>query len=227
MNTKELTQLILFFASFALNTANSQELKIIGQVNIALPSSPIINVKTRLENEDNTLLSCKTDLTTFNKTALSKSDNSNSDVFLPKSMKYLNNIVKKTYKTMRNGVIGYVTQKIALSLLDFSVDSFSAKNIANYVSEGTKPYLPFKFANGVEIIDVTSSGGTLIYRTKMPLAKNHKQSLALALAGKVSATSTVCNDKDMVNDLLGRDIIIQYDYYDTNGEFFSSFTINS
>jgi hypothetical protein len=113
-----------------------------------------------------------------------------------------------------------------LSLLNFNIDGFAAKNIAGYVSDGTKPYLPFEFANGVKITKVTPKGGTIIYRTEMPITKNHSLAKPLALAGKVSATTTICNDMKMVDDLLGRHIVIQYDYYDSNGAFFSSFTIN-
>ena len=62
--------------------------------------------------------------------------------------------------------------------------------------------------------------------------------MPLALAGKTSATSTICSDMEMVDDLLstqvklillgylGRNISIQYNYYDANGDFFSSFIIN-
>ncbi len=57
----------------------------------------------------------------------------------------------------------------------------------------------------------------------MPLTKNHSHALPLALAGRVSATTTVCNDIKIVDDLLGRDVVIQYDYYDSNGVFFPTF----
>ena len=127
---------------------------------------------------------------------------------------------------MRNEVIRHVTMKVAMALFNFRVDGFAAENIATYVSDGTKPFLPFKFANGVRITKVTPKGGTIVYRAEMPIAKNHSLAAPLALAGKVSATTTVCNDMQMVDDLLGRDVVIQYDYYDTNGVFFSSFTIN-
>ena len=127
---------------------------------------------------------------------------------------------------MRNGVISHVTMKVAMSLLNFSVDGFAPKNLATYVSNGTKPFLPFEFANGVKITKVTPKGGTIVYRAEMPITKNHSNAAPLALAGKVSATTTVCNDMEMVDDLLGRNVVIQYDYYDSNGVFFSSFTIN-
>jgi hypothetical protein len=141
-------------------------------------------------------------------------------------MKYLNDTVRTTYNTMRNGVIRHVTFEVATSLFNFNVDGFAAENIAKYVSDGTQPFLPFEFANGVKITKVTPKGGTIIYRTEMPITKDHSLALPLALAGKVTATTTVCNDMEMVDDLLGRNITIQYDYYDSNGEFFSSFTIN-
>jgi len=114
-----------------------------------------------------------------------------------------------------------------LSLFNLNVNGFASKNIANYVSDGTKPYLPFEFANGVKITKVTPKGDTIIYRAEMPLTKHHQYATQLALAGKASAKTTICNDMEMVDDLLGRHITIQYDYYDANGEFFSSFTINS
>ncbi|MFW5443729.1 MAG: hypothetical protein ACKE51_05410 [Methylococcaceae bacterium] len=127
---------------------------------------------------------------------------------------------------MRNGVIKHVTMKVAMSVFNFNIDGFAAKNIVSFVSDGTKPFLPFEFANGVKITKAIAKGATIIYRVEMPISKKHHLALPLALAGKVSATTTVCNDMDMVDDLLGRDVVIQYDYYDSNGAFFSSFTIN-
>jgi len=61
----------------------------------------------------------------------------------------------------------------------------------------------------------------------MPINRNHTQALALAIAGRDSTMTTVCNDSKMVDDLLEQNLIIQYDYYDSNGHFFSSFSINS
>jgi hypothetical protein len=189
------------------------------------PSSPIYNSQTKnFANDD--LLSCKTDFVANTDIFSGQSHHIKAGKFPPASLKYMNDSVKATYSTMRNGVISHVTMKVALSVFNFSDDGFAAENIASYVSEGTKQYLPFEFANGVKITKVTAKGGTIVYRTEMPITKNHSQAAALALAGKVSATTTVCNDMEMVDDLLGRHIVIQYDYYDSNGDFFSSFTIN-
>ncbi len=208
-----------------LNTATASETNIIKPVFSNLPSSPIaITQTTRMDNE---LLSCKTASIANTLLIEAQSSISQKDNFLPKSLEYLNDIVQDTYNTMRNGVIRYVTQEVALSLFNFSVDGFAAENIASYVSDGTKPYLPFKFANGVKITKVTPKGVTIIYRTEMPITKHHRYATQLALAGKASTKTTICNDMEMVDDLLGRHIVIQYDYYDANGEFFSSFTINS
>ncbi len=208
--------LIIIISSSAANARQ------IDEVLKNLPSSPIYNNQLKnLANDE--LLSCKID----SLTAERAESNQFSDIKDDKlSLEYLNDTVRATYKTMRNGVISHVTKKAALSLLNFSVNGFAAKNIASYVSEGTKPFLPFEFANGVKITKVTSKGKFIIYRTEMPITKNHSLAMPLALAGKISATTTVCSDIKMVDDLLGRNITIQYDYYDSNGIFFNSFTIN-
>jgi hypothetical protein len=190
-----------------------------------LPSSPIYNSQTKnLANDEP--LSCKINVITTAYRFVSRNPDVKVDKPLPVSLEYLNDAVKATYNVMRTEVISHVTMKVAMSLLDFSVDGFAPENLATYVSDGTKPFLPFEFANGVRITKVTPKGGTIIYRAEMPITKNHSQAKRLALAGKTSAIITVCNDMDMVDDLLGRNIIIQYDYYDSNGDFFSSFTIN-
>lgn len=213
---------LVLLAILASSTANAELPKLINATLNNLPSSPII--KHQINNGP---LSCKADSVSIEQTIssqepiIAKVNNP-----FPISLQYLNDVVKTSYNTMRNGVIRHVTKKVALSLFDFSTDSFSAKNIASYVSDGTKPYLPFEFANGVKITQVTPKGGTIIYRTEMPITKKHKLAASLALAGRSSATTTICNDMKMVDDLLGRDIVIQYDYYDSNGEFYSSFTIN-
>ncbi len=187
-----------------------------------LPSSPIsFNQSTHVTEKQP--LSCKID---SHNSISSRSRMINVEKLFPELMKYLNDAVRTTYNTMRNGVIKHVTLEVAMSLFNFNVDGFAAENIAKFVSDGTKPFLPFKFANGVKITKVTPKGGTIIYRTEMPITKDHSLAVPLALAGKVSATTTVCNDMKMVDDLLGRNITIQYDYYDSNGVFFSSFTIN-
>jgi len=208
-----------------LSTATASEINIVNPKFNNLPSSPIANTQSKWG--DNELLSCKTDSMADNAIMATKSNITQAGNFLPKSLQYLNDMVQVSYNTMRNGVIDYVSKEVALSLLNFSIDGFDAENIASYVSDGTKPYLPFEFANGVKITKVTPKGSTIIYRAEMPITRNHRLAKPLALAGKASAKTTICNDMEMVDDLLGRHIIIQYDYYDANGEFFSSFTINS
>jgi len=224
MKIKTFTYTLALFVWVTLSTANASETNIVTPVFSNLPSSPIANTQSKWMDDE--LLSCKTDSMADHSIITTQSNISQADNFLPKSLQYLNDIVQVTYNTMRNGVIGYVTKEVALSLLNFSVDGFAAENIASYVSDGTKPYLPFEFANGVRITKVTPIGGTIIYRAEMPITRNHKHAKPLALAGKASATTTICNDMEMVDDLLGRHINIQYDYYDSNGDFFSSFTIN-
>ena len=172
------------------------------------------------------VLECKVNPLPVNDIIASHNRNVKVDKYLPVSMAYLNNVFTKTYNEMRNAVISHVTIEVAKSLFNFSVNGFAPENIAIYVSDGTKPFLPFRFANGVKITDVKPKGRTIVYRTEMPVPKDHNQAVLLAVAGRASATTTVCNDSDMVGDLLGRDIVIQYDYYDSEGEFFSSFTIN-
>ncbi len=186
------------------------------------PSSPISSSRSTHVTEKQPL-SCKID---SSNSISSQRRLINVTKLFPEPMKYLNDTVRTTYNTMRNGVIRHVTLEVAMSLFNFNTDGFAAENIAKYVSDGTQPFLPFEFANGVKITKVTPKGGTIIYRTEMPITKDHSLALPLALAGKVTATTTVCNDMEMVDDLLGRNITIQYDYYDSNGEFFSSFTIN-
>jgi len=207
------------------NTANARPAEIVKNVHNNLPSSPIINSHPKKLNND-PLLSCKTDSETIEQIISTPASAIQIDKLFPESLKYMNDAVKIGYNKMRNEVIKHVTMKVAMALFNFSIDGFAAENIATYVSDGTKPFLPFEFANGVRITKVTAKGGTIVYRAEMPITKNHSHAAPLALAGRVSATTTVCNDMQMVDDLLGRDVVIQYDYYDANGIFFSSFTIN-
>ncbi len=143
----------------------------------------------------------------------------------PVSIEYINDKVKGSYNTMRNGVISHVKKEVAFSLLNFSVDGFAPENIAAYVADATKPFLPFKFANNVKIIDVTHKGKTIIYKAEMPIHKNHDHAMMLTKAGIASASDMVCNDSTMVEDLLERNVVIRYDYYDTDGVFMCSFDI--
>jgi len=224
MKNKSLAYSLALLAWLTLSPAIASETNIINPIFSNLPSSPIDNTQTNKRNEE--LLSCKTSSIANNSLITAKSHLIKANNLLPKSLEYLNDIVQVTYKAMRDGVINYVTKEVALSLFNFSVNGFSAENIASYVSTGTQPYLPFEFANGVKITKVTPKGGTIIYRTVMPITKHNQYAKQLALAGKASAKTTICNDIKMVDDLLGRHIVIQYDYYDVNGDFFSSFTIN-
>lgn len=224
MKIKTIIHSIILVSLISSNTVNARQTKFINSTFNTLPSSPLAN--SQAKQIDNEFLSCKADLFVVKQITISQRNNTIVDNLLPESLEYLNDMVLVTYNTMRNGVINYVTKKIALSLLNFSVDGFATESIASYVSDGTKTYLPFEFANGVKITKVTPLGNTIIYRAEMPITKNHRLAKPLALAGKVTATATICNDMDMVDDLLGRHINIQYDYYDANGELFSSFTIN-
>jgi len=170
-----------------------------------LPSSAIPKIEAKTKT-----LSCKADTITNEQTIPSHLTKIKVDKPSPISLEYLNDKINSTYSTMRNGVISYVTKQVAFSLLNFSINGFSAEN---------KPYLPFEFANGVKITKVTPRGSTVIYRTEMPINKTHKLATLLALAGNVSASTTICTDITLVDDLLGRDVVIQYDYYDSNGDF--------
>ena len=229
MKFSTLTQTIILLAIFASNASNATHLQIEKKLVNNLPLSPI--TKGRIKNLRNVdvnveLLSCETRSETYvNKMSSQRSSIKVGEVS-SESLEYLNDTVKTRYTRMRNKVISYVTKKVAIALLNFSVDSFSAENIATYVSDGTQPFLPFKFANGVKITHVTHKGSTIVSRTELPVTTHHGLAIELAFAGMVSAITTVCNDATMVDDLLGRDVLIQYDYYDSNGVFFNSFTIN-
>ena len=225
MKFNAIAHTITLLAVIASSIVSAGEIEITEVALTNLPSSPIYNRQTKNLTNDEPL-SCKTDaIATVDSRAIQ-----NPDIKVDKpfsvSLEYLNDAVKATYNAMRNGVISHVAMKVALSLFNFNVDGFAPENLATYVSDGTKPFLPFEFANGVRITKVTPKGGTIVYRAEMPITKNHNLAEQLAQAGKVSATNTVCNDMEMVDDLLGRNIVIQYDYYDSNGVFFSSFTIN-
>ncbi len=141
------------------------------------------------------------------------------------SFEYINDEIKGSYNTMRDGVISHVKKEVGLSLLNFGVDGFAPENIAAYVSNATKPFLPFEFANNVKIIDVTHKGRTIVYKAEMPIHKNHDHAMELTKAGIASASDMVCNDSTMVEDLLERNVVIRYDYYDTDGVFMCSFDI--
>ncbi len=218
MKINTLANTIRLIVIIVSGTVNAQQTE---EVLNRFPSSPIYNNHSK--NLADEPLSCKTVSLVSERIVSSVATDIKAKEL---SLKYMNDTVRAAYKTMRNGVISHVTKKVALSLLDFSVNGFAAENLASYVSDGTKPFLPFEFANGVRITKVTPKGGSIIYKTEMPVTKIHSLAMSLALAGKISATTTICNDMEMVADLLGRDITIQYDYYDSNGDFFSSFIIS-
>jgi len=142
------------------------------------------------------------------------------------SLEYLNLTVKNDYIKMTDAVSQHVAVNVAMSLFSFDSGSLSAENIVSHISMGIQPFLPFSFANGVEITSAKAKGSTIVYRTKIPISKTHQQAESLALAGRVSTVASVCSDAAMVDDLLKRHIVIQYDYFDSKGNFMSSFTIN-
>ena len=180
-----------------------------------------------VDNATNTdLHMCKVDAVGYMQTISRKLPMSPLEGSSVISLNYLNTVVQGRYTEMTDAVTQHVAVNVAMSLFSFNSESLSAENIALHISMGTKPYLPFSFANGVEITDANSQGNTIIYKTRMPISKTDQQAETLALAGRVSTVASVCNDEAVVDDLLKRHIVIQYDYYDSNDEFVSSFTIN-
>lgn len=211
----------LFFIIIATNIVSTQAESTLPII-YNLPSSPIQQQQTKSLSH-NELLLCMADSGMDKRKMLQLNSrireiNSNSV-----SYKYLNQPVDITYSTMRNEVFKHVAKKVTLSLLSFSRNSLAPETIATHISNGTQAFLPFRFANNVQITQVR----VVIYKTVMRIDKNHTQALELAIAGRDSTISTVCNDSKMVDDLLEQNLIIQYDYYDSNGHFFSSFSINS
>jgi hypothetical protein len=65
------------------------------------------------------------------------------------SMDYINDEVKGAYNTMRDKVISHVKLEVVKSMLNFNANGFAPENIAAFVADATKLFLPFKFANGV------------------------------------------------------------------------------
>jgi len=187
-----------------------------------LPSSPSFYKIKKPANTN--IRSCQSEIYSYDaaiaEANLSKSQNK-------VSLKYLNNLVQSDLKKMSSGVFQHVTLSVASSLLSFNSNSLSPESIASYIADGTQAFLPFIYANGVMITEVNSKGRTIIYRTEMPVTKNNTQAAALAAAGRETAITSICDDMDKINDLLEQEIIIQYDYYDSTGAFYSSFTINA
>ncbi|NOQ76967.1 MAG: hypothetical protein GQ475_04085 [Methylococcaceae bacterium] len=180
---------------------------------------------------EHSLLTTKNESSTCNidsvyvDTLVSRSSHVKIDQNFPAALEYFNDDVTGTYNSMRDKVISHVKAEVIASLFNLNVNGFAPENIAAYVSEATKPFLPFKFANGVRIIDVTHKEGTIVYKAEIPMHKNHNHALLLTKAAIASASTTVCNDSTLVEDLLERKIIIQYDYYDSNGVYMCSFNI--
>ncbi len=188
---------------------------------VAIFTSSIVNSTTK------GMLSTCNVASTYADRGINQSTHSKMNEDAPVSLEYINDETKGSYNIMRNGVISHVKKEVIISLLNFNVDGFAPENIAAYVSNATKPFLPFKFANNVKIIDVTHIGGTIVYKAEMPVHKNHNHAMLLTKAGITSASNTVCNDSTMVENLLERDVVIQYDYYDSNGVFMCSFNIKN
>ncbi len=188
---------------------------------VAIFTSSIVNATTKGTSNTCNIAS------TYADRGVNKSTHAHIKKDDPVSFEYINDEVMGSYNTMRDGVISHVKKEVVLSLLNFSVDGFAPENIAAYVSDATKPFLPFKFANNVKIIDVTHKGRTIVYKAEMPIHKNHDHAVKLTKAGIASASNTVCNDSNMVEDLLERNVVIQYDYYDTDGVFMCSFDIKN
>ncbi len=143
----------------------------------------------------------------------------------PLALEYFNDDVTGAYNSMRDKVISHVKAEVITSLFSLNLNGFAPENIAAYVSEATKPFLPFNFANGVKITGVTHNNRTIVYKAEIPMHKNHNHALLLTKAAIASASTTVCNDSTLVEDLLERRVVIQYDYYDSNGVFMCSFNI--
>ena len=177
-----------------------------------------------LHTSNNDLSTCNIN-SVYIDTLAKQSSNIKIDNNFPVALEYFNDDVTGKYNSMRDKVISHVKGEVLTSLFSLSVNGFAPENIAAYVSEATEPFLPFKFANGVKIIAVTHHNGTIIYKAEIPMHKNHNHALLLTKAAIASASTTVCNDRTLVEDLLERKIVIQYDYYDSNGVFMCSFNI--
>jgi len=215
MKTSLLLYLVIFFTS---NTAAAKPVKFTLE---QLPSSPSFLKTKKVANTN--LQSCQSDFYSYDSIILSDDvDHTSNKV----SLIYLNTATKAKLSKMSSGVFQHVTMKVAASLLSFSSNALSPESIAKHISEGTQVFLPFIYANGVMITGVTSKGKTIIYRTEMPITKNNAHVADLAAAGRESAISAICDDMDQINDLLEQKIIIQYDYFDSTGAFYSSFSLN-
>lgn len=209
---------VLFFISSTLNLAFAENIELtLSQLTLS-PSF----LKTKTIANTN-LQSCQSDFYIYD-SVISNGITSNTKNKI--SLVYLNDTVKTQLDKMSSGVFRHVTMEVAASLLSFNSDALSPESIAKYIAAGTQDFLPFIYANGVTITQVTSKGKTIIYRTDMPITKNNSHVAELAAAGREFSISAVCDDLDKINDLLEQKIIIQYDYYDSTGAFYSSFSLN-
>ncbi len=209
---------VLFFISSTPNLAFAENIDLtLSQ----LTSSPSF-LKTKTIANTN-LQSCQSDFYVYDPVI---SNGITGNTKNKTSLIYLNNTVKAQLKKMSSGVFRHVTMEVAASLFSFNSDALSPESIAKHITAGTQGFLPFIYANGVTITQVISKGKTIIYRTEMPITKNNRHVAELAAAGREFSISAVCDDLDKINDLLEQKIIIQYDYYDSTGAFYSSFSLN-
>ncbi len=223
MNHNLINPIIILSAIFAFSMVNVAQAKTAGEQQNNLHSlSTSGDLSKPLTNSVPSI--CRVD-SVYVDTLANQSAKVKVDKNFPASLEYFNDKVKGAYNSMRDKVISNVKTEVITSLFNLTVNGFAPENIAAYVSKATKPFLPFKFANGVKIIDVTHKNGTIIYKAEIPMHENHNHALLLTKAGIASATNTVCNDSTLVEDLLEREIVIQYDYYDSNGVFMCSFNI--
>ena len=121
------------------------------------------------------------------------------DKDFPASLEYFNDDVKRIYNSMRDKVISHVKAEVISSLFSLNVNGFAPENIAAYVSDATKSFLPFKFANGVKIIDVTHNDETIVYKAEIPTHKNHNHALLLTNVTVVDDIDTIIVNIDGFN----------------------------
>ena len=212
--------LVVIFTSSIVNMTQAETIgKKQDNIHLSSTSSDLSKSFTKVAPS-----TCKVD-SIYVDTLANQSRNVEIDKTFPASLEYFNNDVKGKYNSMRDKVISYVKTEVVMSLFNFNVNGFAPENIAAYASKATKPFLPFKFANGVRIIDVKHKDGTIVFKAEIPMHKNHNHALLLIKAAIASATTTICNDSTLVENLLEREVVIQYDYYDSNGVFMCSFNI--
>lgn len=218
MKIIQLLYLFLFCISNFNNMANAESAEIILE---QLPSSPNFLKIKKVANTN--LQSCQSDIYNYDSII---SDNTAIQSERKISLTFLDDTTKATLNKMSSGVFRHVSMQVAASLLSFNSNALSSENIAKYISDGTQDFLPLIYANGVMVTAVRSKGNRIIYRTEMPITKYNIIAAALAAAGRESAISAICDDMEQINDLLEQKIIIQYDYYDSTGAFYSSFSLN-